>query len=231
MNTMPVPVKDLELTATQPIEMLNAQQHLIVWCDLKIASLVSQAAELHEATEHAKLMKWKSSTLERQHDRCVRRISYYSKVKAALLAGYYIIPNFPITLFAIRTHKKNPTGQSTSYWARVEQGAKELPINEGEYRNPNPLVEDRNWKDGDRSGVVRTAKEWDDIEFPITMAKPEIMKATSKAMELRIFDRVGIMPASKNDDPVIIGQIFHKSGGREKVVSFMIAWHLNTNVL
>jgi len=64
------------------------------------------------------------------------------------------------------------------------------------------------------------------------MCKPQIMEATSRAMALKIFDRFGVFPPTQDDDPVILGQIVHKAGQyRTKIVSFLIAWHLNTNVL
>jgi hypothetical protein len=64
------------------------------------------------------------------------------------------------------------------------------------------------------------------------MAKPEIMNATAAAMRMKIFDQIGVMPHTrKKEDPVIIGQIIRKVGYTKHTVSFMIAWHLNTNVI
>lgn len=76
--------------------------------------------------------------------------------------------------------------------------------------------------------------EWDQFEFPINMAKPKIMSVTQTTLALKVFDRIGVMPSvrRKKEDPVIIGQIIHKRGpASTQIVSFMIAWHLNTNML
>ncbi len=226
-------VQDIELTATVPNDMVVAQKQLVSWCDKKLVILNHEATELKEAYEHAKKMKWKISVLYATWQRSVKSICYYVKVKMALEEGYYIVPNFPIQMFAIRTTRE-PNGHSWHYWGDHQQDAQQLVVGKGDYQNPFPLCERLNLqKDGDRT--IQEAESypvgWDDFEFPITMAKPQIMQATSRAMALKIFDRIGIMPATKNEDPVIIGQVFIKKGYTEKIVSFMIAWHLNTNVL
>lgn len=229
-------VKDLELTAVVPSEMVASQQQLIAWCDKKIVVVRAESMELGEAVEHAKKNKWKSGTLQTQYGRAVKRVEYYEKIKQALQAGFYIVPNFPIEMFAIRKqHNRKPRGWSSSKWADHQQKAAELPAGEGEYKNPFPFVmrETRKLENGTYESESYPT-EWDDFEFPINMAKPQIMSVTQTALAMKIFDRVGVMPSvrKKKEDPVIIGQIVHKqSGVSEKVVSFMIAWHLNTNVL
>lgn len=229
-------VKDLELTAVIPSEMVASQQQLIAWCEKKILSANVEAIELGEAVDHARKNKWKSGTLATQHSRALKRVEYYKKIKLALEAGYYIVPNFPIEMFAIRKqHNRKPRGWSNSKWADHTQKSAELAAGQGEYKNPFPLVvrESRQLQDG-KWEQESYPTEWDQFEFPINMAKPQIMSVTQTALTLKIFDRVGVMPSvrRKKEDPVIIGQIVHKTNGNtEKVVSFMIAWHLNTNVL
>lgn len=231
---LPVPIKDIELSATLPQEMVLAQQQLINWCDNKIASVKFDSNELKESYEHAKTQGWKSSVLKRHYELSVKRLAYYEKIREALVAGYYIIPNFQIDLFAIRTKKEGVSGYSNSYWARHEQSAQQLPIGEGEYKNPNPIIEreQSQHKDGNKvADAYSYPIEWDEFEFPVSMAKPMIMEATSRAMALKIFDEIGIVPHQRKEDPIIIGRIFFKDGNNKKNVSFMIAWHLNTNVI
>lgn len=228
---------NLQLTALVPSEMISAQSNLIQWCKNKLDALINESNELKLAFEHAKKSKWKFSTLENQYKSSIKKISFYEKMRAALNNGYFIVPNFPIQMFAIKTNDNNPKRQFTySYWGDKKQKAKELPMNSGEYKNPFPIVENNSWKETDGNGNVKEkdssyAKEWDDFEFPITMAKPDIMEAYTRAESLKIFDQFGIMPAVKNEDPVIIGQIIRKQGYRTKTISFMIAWHLNTKDL
>lgn len=223
---------NIELTATLPNEMINAQQKLITWCDGKIMLVQLESKELKDAFEHAKIMKWKFTTLQTQYKNSLKRISYYQKIKAALLEGYYIVPNFDVEIFAIRTDKDKPKKYlSTSSWSeeRSEQPAHDMPLGEGEYKNNRPTIYER----VDEKYTEYWAQSWRDIEFPVSMAKPIVMEATTEAMALKIFDRFGVFPSTrKKVDPVIIGQIVHRvSKYNQKIVSFMIAWHLNTNVL
>ena len=105
-----------------------------------------------------------------------------------------------------------------------------MPISVGDYKNNRPNIYEKRI---DEKTKHYWAESWKDVEFPVNMCKPVIMEATTEAMALKIFDRFGVFPSTrKKIDPVIIGQIVHKAGPfNEKIVSFMIAWHLNTNVL
>lgn len=226
-------VEDVALTAMLPQDMVVAQQQLIAWVTNKIAIEKADVFELREAADHAKKNKWKSGTFESQHRKAVKRWEYYEKIKAALEAGYYIVPNFPISMFAIKTSRRNVKYLTSTHWREnFQQQASEIPQGEGDYKNPFPVVHQRRSTSSDgKSETTYYPESWDQIEFPVSMAKPVIMEATSRAMALKIFDKIGIMPAAAKEDPVIIGQIFRKSGRSTRTVSFMIAWHLNTNVL
>ncbi len=225
-------VEDIALTATMPSEMVQSQQELIRWCERKVVLCQQEVNELWDAAERARKMKWKHQPMANLHTAAVKRLLYYDKVRAALVEGYYIVPNFPIQMFAIRTNKRRPAKMfEWKNWGDKQQDAQQLPVGEGEYVNPFPLVE-RHTKSGETdSNSYSEATEWDEMEFPITMAKPQIMEVTSRAMALKIFDRIGVMPPTKKEDPVIIGQIFRKHGGIEKVVSFMLAWYLDTRMI
>lgn len=230
---VPAVVSDIELTATLPHEMIVAQQKLITWCDGKIQIIRTESVELKDAYEHAKEMKWKYTALQNQYNKSVKRISYYEKIKEALLAGYYIVPNFDVEIFAIRTNREKPLRcLSESRWGRIrdEQPAHDMPLGEGDYVNNRPIIYSQKIEDNKKE---YWAESWQDIEFPVTMAKPIIMEATTQAMRQKIFDRFGVFPSTrKKTDPVIIGQIVHKeSQFKERIVSFMIAWHINTNVI
>lgn len=224
-------VEDRELTALLPHEMVTAQHDLIEWCDKKIAFVQSECKELYDAYERAKKMKWKDKPLYNLHRSALQRLNYYQKVKGALEAGYYIVPNFPIQMFAIRTKSKLEDSHVYHYWSDHQQDAQQLPANEGEYKNPFPVI-GRSTREVDGKTLREDMIEgWDEFEFPLTMAKPITMDATSRAMALKIFDQLGVLPPTRKEDPVIIGQIKLKKGYTTKLVSFMIAWHLNTNMI
>lgn len=224
-------VEDLQLTAKTPAEMLSSQAHLVEWCDKKLAALEFDVQELKGATEHAKKNKWKWQVHERHWKLAEKRLSFYQKVKAALIAGYYIVPNFPVQMFAIKTKRNYPNRQTSNvYWSDKKQDPQELKIGDGIYQNPFPIVE--RISKTDEHDTLSYATEWDEMEFPVSMAKPDIMEATTRAMALKIFDEIGVFPDYKRErgeDPVIIGRIIRKTNYSKKVVSFMIAWHLNTN--
>lgn len=229
----------LQVSAFTPDEMLHANSALIQWCDGKIASLESEHKELSEAVEHAKLRKWKTSTLAKHANLSLKRIEYFRKMKGALEQGFYIVPNFPVTMFAIRTSREKPLRLATfSRWgSTLEQPAQALPAGEGEYKNPLPEV----WQSACPTEKEPDRKEYwaefyKDIEFPINMAKPQIMEAVTRAMALNIFDEFGILPDPKpKRDPVIIGRIIDPRSvsysTQKKHISFIIAWHLDTRVL
>lgn len=233
--------EDLQLTAVLPQEMITAQAQLLTWCGKKVAAVEYDVRELALAVEQAKRNGWGSSALVRHHGIAMKKLEYYVKLQAAVQAGYYIVPNFPITYFAVRTDKKKPVKMlTTDRWFRrgsKEQLTHDMPLGEGEYKNPDPVIHQSGFVNTEETERNYWAEDWqDEIEFPISMAKPLIMEVTAQAMAMKIFDRFGIMPAVvKNEDPLIIGQIVMRSRGsyghREKIVSFMIAWHLNTNVL
>lgn len=226
-------VKDIALTAMLPSEMVDSQNQLVDWCGRKILVCRDEVRGLYDAYERAKKMKWKSEPLRNLWRNASKKLAYYEKVKAALEAGYYIVPNFDIQFFAIRTDKASPKDQwQLGNWQNDhKKKAQDLPMGEGEYQNPFPVVFEKHFGEGENRKRYTQAERWDEMEFPIFMAKPEIMDATSRAMALKVFDRIGVFPRYKKEDPVIIGQIFRKVGASERVVSFMIAWHLNTNMI
>lgn len=234
---------DLQVTANTPAGMQESQSAMIAWCERKVASMKQEWSELFGAYEHAVKRKWKSDTLKRHAAIAEKRVIFYEKILAALRAGFYIVPSFPITLFAIRTDRKEPkrmyavlrhAGQKN-----FQQDAQILKPGEGDYKDPNPTVvksyHDHTEKDGaDYWGFH--ADKWDDMEFPTNMSKPYIMEATSRAMALKVFDEIGVLPQDfkRNPDPIIAGRIIDPRPvgyGSQRKVTFLICWHLDTSTL
>ncbi len=235
---------ELQVSAFTPDEMLHANAALIQWCTGKIAAVTAEAKELRQAYEHAKERKWKSATLAKHACLAERRIEFFEKMKLALEHGYYVVPNFPVEVFAIRTKKDAPallmTTEFTSWKPsnRKTQFAQVLPTGQGEYQNPFPYVETYQTGKTNDKGTPEWksyADQWEDIEFPLSMAKPQIMQAASRAMTLKLFDEIGILQDSKSGDPLIIGRIIdpRQTGSQfhRKHLSFIIAWHLDTKTL
>jgi hypothetical protein len=67
-------------------------------------------------------------------------------------------------------------------------------------------------------------------DFPFKLAKAEIMEATRAALALKVFDRMGALPAARAPDPIICGEILlpHRKG---QVVTFFVSWWLDTTTL
>jgi len=233
---------ELEVTATTPDEMLHANAALIRWCEQKINSLKVDHIELDEACKHAKEKKWKSATLKRHADLAKKRVDFYEKVKAALEAGFYIVPNFPVNLFAIRTNKTSPLKAWTTCSHNYKpsethrQHAQQLSAGEGQYKDPNPAA--YVWESGKTqqgTSIWHSGNlEWDQMEFPLSMSKPVIMEATSRAMALKIFDEFGILEQGRTGDPLIVGRMIDPRSTSKlwpRHLTFIVAWHLNTKTI
>lgn len=234
--------ENVEVSAFQPQEMLDANRALIAWCDRKITQIEQQAQELLEAFNHAVERKWKSTTLKRHHELAKKRSEFFSKIKSALEHGFYIVPNFPVAAFAIRTERHKPLPlalATTSHWKTHEQDAQTLSEGAGEYQNPFPIQMQRDISSAEdkaknKKVMEYTADAWDEFEFPVNMAKPKIMEATTRAMALKLFDDFGILPSPKvKQDPIVVGRIKDPRSTRynRRHVSFIIAWHLDTRTL
>ncbi len=246
MPTGVVPVEggNLQLSATKPTEMESVQRALIEWCKQKVTLVGAERVDLEKAVDEARKRKWKLSTLQRHALLAKRRVEFYEKILAALEAGYILVPNFPVTLFAIRTTANSPASlyRISSYKPNfaLQQEAQNLPAGEGVYQNPFPHTVERLHEKQDGKGGFKNewqcwADSWKELDFPITMAKPHLMQMTDEAMKQKVFDELGVLPSPyKKKDPLIVGRIRDPRASkwtRDGVVTFIIAWHLDTRTL
>jgi hypothetical protein len=244
LTTAPEPkaqAENLVAIAARPEEMFAAQSSLIRWATGRLDQAKQEEADLRENVEIAKKNKWGLGGLQRAYSRAVKTTEYYEKILAALAAGFVLVPNFPVELFAIRTCHANPRkGQTLDSWDRHEQSSESPPVGEGAYVSPLPEIWQRNLGKRDRSKpdkdiIEYFAKRFRGIEFPFNVAKPVILDATERAMALKCFDSIGALPgaARAKGDPIIVGQI--ELAGRQqfnrRFVTFMIAWFVDTREL
>jgi hypothetical protein len=237
MNELAIADPNLHVIAETPDEMKSANQALIEWCAQKIKLVKEEHKELQECYEVAKKNRWRWRPLKHHAELAAKRVEYYKKMEAALRAGYYIVPNFPVSIFAIRTNRDTPLRLvTTNNWSSHEQKAQMLPQGEGDYKSSDPHVWSRpiDW-DKEKKQYTKTeywAESFKQIEFPISMMKPRVMEAVTRAMAMKIFDDFGILPGHRKVDPVIVGRIIDpRNPWRDKLVSFIIAWALDTEVL
>jgi hypothetical protein len=163
-------------------------------------------------------------------------------------AGYTIVPNMDCNVFAIRTKRQWPKwngNEGTSHYSYSsaspsipDEEEMRLPIGEGEYQSIDQKFHEQHWKtkEGDKElyHVRQICDGLDPINFPLAIAHPVVMNTVAAAMAKKIFDRIGIVPASHRrlkGDPIVLGQITRKEGYSTKTASFLIAWYLDPRTL
>ena len=227
------------LVATNEVEMKAARSNLLDFFKGKVLEATHEWKEVKDALEVAERNKWGTSALRGQVARCKGRRVFYEKARAAVEAGYALIPDFPIDLFAVRTKKPEPTANITeSNWNRdALEKAQQLPSGEGRYVSDETVrqIHSVDEKVDAKGNKIQT--HWyenvafKDVVFPAIAVKPEVMEAAANAMALRIFDEVGICPQSSRKDPMIIGRIKHRVGYHERTLNFLICWFIDLKQL
>lgn len=241
-----VPAQNVSVSAMNPDEMARSQHALVAWAYAKVAELKAELKDVTDARDTAVRRKWAAGALNRQITKAQKRLDFYSKLLTALEHGYTIVPNFPVTAFAIRTNRERPARLwTTSYREKHTQKCTGLPEGEGAYQNPFPLVVQETLTPATTTANEKAAywaDAWKELEFPLTMAKAQLIEATSEAMKLKVFDEIGILPGyapsegtrPPKGDPIIIGRLFdptRSSPYDRHYVSFIICWHLHTKDL
>jgi hypothetical protein len=181
---------------------------------------------------------WKLSALTSSINRTARRITYYGKLKTAVEAGYLVVPNFPVTLMAVRVDRDRQPEQTDSWKhdPKVSRADPQLlPAGVGRYVDNALFVEDISYAVSDGKGgttmkALYKSGAYDEPDFPFAMVKPTVMDATQRAMALKVFDAIGIVQNDSGRDPIMVGQILDPRGNRRRV-TFFIAWWLDTRTL
>jgi hypothetical protein len=130
---------EFTVIANSPKEMETAQRSLILWAARKIQAIKNDIAEAVEQLNISKERRWNTDGWRREIGKHEKRAEFYRKVKTALEAGYYIVPPFPIDIFAIRTKRTAPVRKDSTHSDNHNQGAGVLAIGEGRYVDPKPI--------------------------------------------------------------------------------------------
>lgn len=227
---------DTTLVAFTPAEMVPAQQNLSAWCDRKIAAIETELADLQANLELATAHGWKHASVAATLARTARRVTYYQKLKAAVDAGYLLVPNFPIDLFAVRVQRsKQPEKVTDTRWSsNFNADAQLLPAGDGRYVDERVFHSDESRLrtiDGKEQLVRRyVSGDYDEVDFPVTLAKPIVLEATARAMALKIFDQMGLVQNQSGRDPIVVGRILDPRKNR-RCATFFVAWWLDTATL
>ena len=241
MTEIALPQSHLHVVAKNPAEMERANKELIGWISQKIEREFAEAKDANENYQVAKKAKWRSAPWLRRTKKHKAKIIFYQKLRSALKAGYYIVPPFPVDIFAVRTDRKKPRGREVTPYAHnsgtaLEQKPRQLPEGEGRYvaQEAENWRKDLSYKDSEGKNITQYehfAKGFQEIDFPFKMAKPETLTATAQAMALKLFDQIGVLPKyMRRGDPIVVGQICHPELSREPM-TFFISWWLDTGDL
>lgn len=232
--TTPI-TRALPIVAIAREDFAPAQARMVELADARIREWVEQRDELSENVEVAKRNKWRHQPLVRAHRMAVRMVTYYECIRAALVAGYMVMPDLQCDVYAVRV---SPTGRMPATLVQTNwrprdprQTADSLSVGAGEYVS-DVVVTDRRvdaWKDA--SGAERktyTHKAVAELppEAPLILARPVLLEAAERAMALRIFDEIGIVGAnrrSRSADPMLVGRINDPRPTR-RGQAFFIAW-------
>lgn len=238
--------KEIFVLARNPTEMREANAALVVWVNERLRGIEEERSEMQSAYDQAVKAKWRSQPLRRQVLRVEKRLAYYGKIRAALEAGYSIIPNFPVDIFAIRTTRR-PVGHRTEdskkgAWQNTptlpDQETDAPPLGIGAYVNPGAMETryEHTFTNAKGEEIVRRTVDADsfaDVDFPVAFAKPAIMEAAREAMALKCFDEVGIFKdqafSRRHGDPMVVGRVrMLGSSYQQTALSFAVAWFLHT---
>jgi hypothetical protein len=239
-------VPQFHAVAVNATEMANAKSGIKKWLEAKLLSIDAEIVQLQDTLDAAVRHKWKSSGFKSQLQREKGKQLYYQKLLAAVHAGYTIVPNMDVDVFAIRVKRDHPTAkiavntaQTYQPVARVDDEMEDrLPVSEGRYESPQQIVTTLHDTIMDSKGntLKRTTVEPVDfaaMEFPLAVAHPVVMDATARAMSFKIFDRIGVVNnhTQTSGDPIVLGQITRRQGYVLKTASFLIAWYLDPRTL
>ena len=239
---LPPPARDVVVLARTPEEMATSQAGLLDWARQKVEAERAELREKEVNLGYAKKGKYQTAPWRRQVNLARSRVVYYEKVLAALEAGYYIVPAMAgIDTIAIRTRKvAPPPNEKESQWGapRVpDVKCQMLPAGQGEYVNPTPLVdrwteERKNAQGKEENYHLASSRAFAEIDFPFHLVKPQILRDFNHALELRIFDQIGVLPQrQRRGDPMVIGTVLRRDGYQESAVNFLVSWWIDTRDL
>jgi hypothetical protein len=213
-----------------------------------MSALTVERAEIQESLDSAQKHKWKTSAFKSMLSRLTQKELYYGKLLSACEAGFVIVPNMDVNVFAIRVNRSWPNwngdeGTSANSYRSAspsipDEEEQRLPVGDGNYQSPTQKFREfhsKIMKDGKEVYLARqVCNGFDQIEFPLAVAHPVVMNVVAAAMAKKIFDRIGIVPRTQQrlrGDPIVLGQITRKEGYQTKTASFLIAWYVDARTL
>ncbi len=227
--------REAVLVATHPKELEAHHKSLLDTVTQRLEVLTQELEEHKQTLAKFQKSRWNTRSWKRVIANVDIQVDYYTKLKAALEAGYYVIPDFPVEVFAVRTSKAKPRKKRNNYQSQASTTEMEvLPAGEGKNVAGNSIVDSEQQPYVDYNGDKRKRTMYFPVEFmkvdiaagvPMALVKPRIIDATAKALDMKIFDELGVMlpQAAQKGDPLIIGKIYDPTRNGH-CVSFIVAW-------
>ena len=225
---------DVTLVALTPAEMGPAQAELAAWCTRKIAALQAELVDLDTNLAIVAEAGVKCGAFVAAARRARQRVTYYEKIQAAVQAGYLIVPNMPVDVFAVRV-KRSRQPEKVKDWVNFPATPELLPAGEGRYvdETTTHTVEEYEGKDWEGKPTTKQryhSADYDAIDFPVTLVKPVVLGAVQRALGEKLFDQLGIVQNTAGQDPIVVGQLLDPRGNRRRC-TFFLAWWLDTRSL
>lgn len=215
------------------------------WLRGKLGQMAIEQGEVDRAEVAARARDFRPEVYARMRRRLAGSVTWYEKLLAGIEAGYTLMPDLPMRLFAIRTARRkvrpNTNLEKDGHeWGnrRADLEGDALPIGEGGYVSGTALRTVETWKDQGEGGKPVTMRKYENtayesVALPVTLNKPELVEAIGRAVEQKIFDEIGICESSRvgaRGDPLVMGRIYRDSR-RQKAVCFVIGWYVQVRDL
>lgn len=238
-------VPEFRLIARNPEELELSRTKLIAFATAKLDSLDAELKLLEQNLAIAKSASMKTTPIVTRIRLTKRRITYYEKVQAALVAGFHIVPNFDADVFAIRTTQRtvpNHVYGADARWPGSVPGLsgsmKIAPLGEGDHVSNRAEVSSFNTVEKSAGDKEVTVPRYygsaliDEIDFPFALARPEVLTATQQVMAMKIFDELAVLPQRRpTGDPMVVGIIKEGNHFSAKRLTFLVVWFLDTNTI
>ncbi len=237
-------MNDRVLVASTPAEMSTLQHSLIQEMQTKIDAAMVEAQAAHDMKEQMLAARLSPAKAKIVHRRATARVGFLTKCHAALQAGYFMMPDMPGDVVAVRLGREMPLPANRrwrSHWRGIpDETGQGLPVGVGEYRSPRQSIETRRVPTGKMLSDGKTpeqAPEHRAIELRDPdglhkrFVKPAVMARTAAAMATKVFDEIvavgGTAVARRKDrDPIVLGRIVDPVNNR--VAAFLIVSFVNT---
>ncbi len=234
-SAIPVLMPSVSLFSTDASQLGAMQEKMGVWVRMRIAELENDMIGLQAELDIALQNNWRPDSWRRQINQLDKRVKYYQKIEAVIKEGYVLVPSMPMDVFAVRTTKNYPPRKIHGWGThrQAEQVAAETaPGGTGKYVSSD--TDFNHWRETrrDSAGKETTvdlyqANAFNEIEYPLDVAKPVVMERTAAAMALKVFDEIGVVrdgrPNNRRGDPFVLGRICDPRQNRNGVC-FFIGW-------